>query len=140
MSIPKVEEWTGSDQLMLLRGWARDGLTDEEIAAKIGISRSTLMRWKKYKVNGQYPIKAALKSGKEVIDYAVESALLKKAMEGDTTAMIFWLKNRRPDKWRDRRDPVTSEDLMREAKEVLVSIRAAAVEDEHDDRTDTEAS
>ena len=43
-----------------------------------------------------------LKRGKEVVDYQVENALLNKALGGDTTAQIFWLKNRRPDKWRDK--------------------------------------
>ena len=43
-----------------------------------------------------------LKKGKAVVDFAVENAFLKRAMSGDTTAQIFWLKNRRPDLWRDR--------------------------------------
>ena len=30
--------------------------------------------------------------------------MLNKALKGDTTAIIFWLKNRRPDKWRDRKE------------------------------------
>ena len=82
----------------MIEGWARDGLSDEQIAKKMGIALSTLKVWK-----SRFPaISAALKKGKEVVDYAVESALLKKAMGGDVTAMIFWLKNRRPDKWRDK--------------------------------------
>ena len=46
----------------------------------------------------------ALKKGKAVVDFAVENALLKNALAGDTTAQIFWLKNRKRDKWRDRHD------------------------------------
>ncbi len=107
MRIP-IEDWITTEKLTLLRGWARDGFTDKEIAAKIGISERTLIRWKKYKIrqdNGAvYPIAKALKDGKEVVDYAVENALLKNAMAGDTTAIIFWLKNRQPEKWRDRRN------------------------------------
>ena len=36
------------------------------------------------------------------MDYEVENALLKRALSGDTTAQIFWLKNRKPEKWRDK--------------------------------------
>ena len=107
MNIP-IEDWLNTNKLTLLKGWACDGFTDKEIAAKIGISERTLARWKKYKVmrdsQAVYPIAQALKDGKEVVDYAVQSALLKNALNGDTTAQIYWLKNRQPDKWRDRRN------------------------------------
>lgn len=83
---------------ILITGWARDGLTDEQIAGNMGLACSTLREWKH-----RFPaLSAALKNGKEVADYAVENALFNRAMRGDTVAMIFWLKNRRPDKWRDR--------------------------------------
>jgi hypothetical protein len=100
MAKGKYEEWLTKDGLILIEGWARDGLTDEQIAHNMGISRSTLKEWKK-----DYPaISAALKKTKEVVDREVENALYKKACEGDTTAMIFWLKNRRPNDWRDKRE------------------------------------
>ena len=94
----KYERWLEPDGLTLLEGWARDGLTDERIAQKMGINIATLYRWKQ-----EYcEICEALKRGKEVVDYQVENALLNKALGGDTTAQIFWLKNRKPDKWRDK--------------------------------------
>lgn len=96
----KYEYWLTPEGLLLLEGWARDGLTDEQIANNIGISRSTLAEWKKKYED----ISDTLKKGKEVVDYQVENALLRNAIKGDTTAQIFWLKNRRPDKWRDKRD------------------------------------
>ena len=52
-------------KLKLVECWARDGLTDEQIANNLGIAYSTL---------------------------------------GDTTAQIFWLKNRKPQQWRDKKD------------------------------------
>ena len=86
-------------KLELIEGWARDGLTDEQIYNNLGISKDTF-----YKYIKQYTdFSDALKKGKDIIDYQVEKALLSKALKGDTTAIIFWLKNRRPDKWRDRK-------------------------------------
>lgn len=98
MAKGKYQKWLEPEGLQLLEGWARDGLTDEQIAKKIGISRETLNQWKhKYA-----DISDTLKKGKEVVDYEVENALLDSALAGNTTAQIFWLKNRRPDKWRDK--------------------------------------
>lgn len=125
------------DKLILVEGWARDGLTDEQIAKNLGIAYSTLREYKdKYSA-----LSAALKRGKEVVDTEVENALLKKALGSketlkkavklkqviysdigkkikefeeivmveeevlitpDTTAQIFWLKNRKPRVWRDK--------------------------------------
>lgn len=122
MAKGKYEYWLMPEGLLKLEGWARDGLTDEQIAENMGISRSTLNSWKdKYS-----DISDTLKRGKEVVDRQVENALLKRAlgyrydevtMENgvetkrvtkevmpDTTAQIFWLKNRKPEEWRDKKD------------------------------------
>lgn len=122
----KYHEWITEEGLTKLEGWARDGLTDEQIAHNIGINVATIYEWKK-----RFPeINNALKKGKEVVDIQVENALLKRALgyeyeetkvivetDGkkrvervkkhvlpDVTAQIFWLKNRRPDKWRDKHE------------------------------------
>lgn len=135
MALSKINEWLEKDKLILLEGWARDGLTDEQIAKNIGISRASLYEWKKKEVD----IFDALKKGKEVIDFEVENALLKKALgytitlnkqkvtkDGDvvditeevhvppdTTAQIFWLKNRKKEQWREKVEVVkTDEDLQ----------------------------
>lgn len=98
MAKGKYQRWLESDGLLLLEGWARDGLTDEQLAEKMGCGVRTLYDWKE-----RFPqISQALKKGKEVVDYQVENALLVAALDGNTTAQIFWLKNRRPDKWRDK--------------------------------------
>lgn len=98
----KYDEFIAGKGLVLVEGWARDGLTDDQIAHNIGIRRSTLYEWK----NKHSDFADAIKRSKEVADYEVESALFKKAKMGDTTAQIFWLKNRKPDKWRDKTDTV----------------------------------
>ena len=105
---------------------ARAGMTDVEIAEEIGIHEATLYRWKE-----KYPeFCEAIKKGKEDPDDRVEQSLFKRAMgyeyeeakvvavdgrvsrvektkrhiASDVTACIFWLKNRRPEKWRDRHE------------------------------------
>jgi len=55
-------------------------------------------------MNKQPELLVALKENRDEADYAIENALYKKALEGDNTAMIFWLKNRQPKKWRDRQE------------------------------------
>ncbi|KDE46301.1 UNVERIFIED_ORG: hypothetical protein BDK47_13332 [Anoxybacillus amylolyticus] len=128
MAKPKYDEWLTEEGLLLIEGWARDGLTDEQIAHNMGIGVSTLYKWK----NDHVEILEALKKGKEVIDRQVENALLKKALgykyqevtkeldqktglmvttkvvekevAPDTTALIFWLKNRKPEMWRDKQN------------------------------------
>lgn len=96
----KINDWLEKDKLILLEGWARDGLTNEDIAKNIGINVKTLYDWK----NKESNISNALKRGKEVVDFEVENALYKSAIEGNVTAQIFWLKNRRKDKWREKQE------------------------------------
>lgn len=123
-----AKNWITPDGLLCIEGWAREGLVEAQIAKNIGINPATLYVWKsKYP-----EIVDALKRGKRPVDIEVENKLLKRAMgyeyeevtteiieqpDGtkrkhikktlkqvlpDTTAQIFWLKNRRPDLWRDK--------------------------------------
>lgn len=128
----KYEDWLTEDGLLKVQGWARDGLSNEQIAHNIGINKDTLYEWQKRFSD----FSDALKKGKEVVDREVENALLKRAMGyeydevtqepvtdkdtgitemrvtkrvtkqivPDVTAQIFWLKNRKPDEFRDKRD------------------------------------
>lgn len=89
-----------NDKLLLIEGYARDGATEYQIAEAIGIHKNTLVRMKLE----HSEISEALRKGKEIVDYAVENALLRKALSGDVTAMIFWLKNRKPHQWRDLKE------------------------------------
>ena len=76
MAKGKYEYWLTQEGVILLEGWARDGLTDEQIAQCMGIVPSTLYEWKKK----HSEISEALKKGKAVIDRQVENALLKRAL------------------------------------------------------------
>ena len=138
----KINDWLENDKLILLEGWAKSGLTDEQIAKNIGINRTTLYDWKKKETN----IADALKKGKEVIDFEVENALLKRALgyeyeeetyengiltkkvkkhvAPDTTAQIFWLKNRQVKKWRDKVE-IADNDAIKKLDELLEAQRNA---------------
>lgn len=120
MAKGKYEKWLEPDGLTLLEGWARDGLTDEQIAHNMGITRKTLAEWK----NRYSDICDTLKKGKDVVDYEVENALLKQAREGNTTAIIFWLKNRRPNKWRDKPADESVQEAVNKAAELLGGINS----------------
>lgn len=102
---------------------ARLGATDKEAADFFGVKISTITKWKLEKAE----FSTALKEGKIFSDANVASSLYHRALgyshedvdirvidrkivqttiikhyPPDTTAAIFWLKNRRPDKWRDK--------------------------------------
>lgn len=103
----KCDKWLTEEGLTLLSAWARDGLTDEQIAHNMGVSVRSLYNYK-----SRFPqIATALKVNKEVADIQVENALYKAAIEGNITAQIFWLKNRQGEKWRDNRDLKLGGDL-----------------------------
>ncbi len=97
MAKGQYQKWLEDDNLILLQGWKRNGLTDEQIAHNIGVTPRTLENWK----NKYIQIFRALKVGKEQANFAVEGKLFQRAMSGNTTAMIFWLKNNWRDKYND---------------------------------------
>ncbi len=133
MAKGKYAKWLEADNLLLLEAWAREGLNDEDIAVKkMGISRSTLADWKnKYpdisdalkngkeiadvKVENALFKKALGCTCTETVEELVknpdtgktELTVVKrttKEIPPDTTAQIFWLKNRRPDLWREKQN------------------------------------
>ncbi len=118
----RIDDWLEKDKLILLEGWAREGLTDEQIAKNMGISRTTLWDWKKKEPN----ILDTLKKGKDVVDFEVENALLKSALEGNVTAQIFWLKNRRKLQWRDKVEDFSSANELTKVDELLAKINEEA--------------
>lgn len=154
----KYEKWLEPENLLKLEGWARDGLTEKQIASNMGIARSTLIEWK----NKFSDISDTLKKEKEIVDRKVENALLERAIggvhevrktfkvkhvyyddhgrrcekeelvvgkdevyiPGDTTAQIFWLKNRKPEDWRDKR--IVEEDAGNKTNEIVKNMQTIA--------------
>lgn len=110
MAKTTYKDWEADEKILLLKGWARNGLTNEQIAGNMDIVVSTLWEWRKKSPK----ISNALKIGKDEADIQVENALYKAALEGNTTAMIFWLKNRRSKEWRDKiQQEITTESAVK---------------------------
>lgn len=117
------------DNLIRIAAWTRNGLSEEQIAKNLGVSYMTFKRAKKDPDYGE-PICTALINTKDVVDMEVENQLFKRAIgyeyeevkeewemgvltkrtvtkkmvPPDVSAQIFWLKNRKPMDWRDRRE------------------------------------
>ena len=116
-------------RLVEIEAWKRDGLTDEQIYTNLGISKQSFYKYKEKYVD----FFDSLKKGKEVADIEVENALFKRAIgytykevtkevkdidgkkstfikevtkvvPGDVAAQIFWLKNRKSNNWKDKRE------------------------------------
>lgn len=141
----KYVQWLTPDGLVLIEGWARDGLSVEQIAHNMGIAVKTLYEWRK-----KYPpISEALRKGREVSDRHVENALYKKALgyeyeetktyivEGpdkqktkrvevvkkyaqpDTASIIYWLNNRMPNRWRQQPRYDNESEALQKVTELL---------------------
>ena len=110
------------EKFTLIEGWAKDGLTNEQISKNLGISKVTFYKYKE----SCSELNELLKKSKAVVDYEVENALYKSAINGNVSAMIFWLKNRRPDKWK-KKEPA---EIELQAKELALRERKLKLEEE----------
>lgn len=113
----------------IVKGLCLLGATDEEIANAFNVSETTINNWKKKYIE----FSLALKEGKQIADAKVAQSLFNRALgyeheedkifndQGvplivptvkhyppDTTAAIFWLKNRQPAKWREKQEVETT--------------------------------
>lgn len=133
--------WLKEDKLILLEGWARRGLSDKDIIQLMGVTEAVYNRWySKYEA-----IRAALDTGKEIVDFKVENALLKAALGYSTKevrlltvmrhgkvveqqkevtekevqpqigAIRMWLLNRQPDWWKNE-NKLSMDDLLEDSK------------------------
>ena len=135
MAKGKYEQWLTEDGLTTLKSWARLGLIDEDLAKNMEISTKTLYEWKnKYSKIREALTYAKAKADaivenalyKRAIGYSydevtqerrktadgkgyemVVTKVITKFVVPDTTAQIYWLKNRKPDMWRDNTSNIT---------------------------------
>ena len=92
-----IELMTLPDQVEAL---ASNGLTMKQIAHCLGFGRTKLYRLKDSKED----IRDALKRGRAKGVSVVANALYTSALEGNVIAQIFYLKNRSPNEWHDRKE------------------------------------
>lgn len=150
-----ADEWITEDGLLVLEGWARDGITDKDIAEKqIGISERAFCMWK-----NKYPsIVSALKKGRAPVMEKVEKSLydlcqvqkytetieeivddghgnkkrqvrkITREVAPNPTAIIFALKNLKPHKWRDKQEIKGDFKLENEVPKLYAALEKAASE------------
>ena len=132
MPVKKIGKWLEPESLALMARWAREGLSDTRIAGEAGISLKTLREWRRrypaiaaalengegseakvessllrravgYRYNEvTRELKKDAESGEPRL---VVTKVVTKEVQPDTTALMFWLKNRRPELWRDKAAP-----------------------------------
>jgi hypothetical protein len=140
----KVEILLDKDNMLRIEGWLRDGLSIQQICTNLGVN--ALQWYKAIEMSDEFA-KLSTRT-KDVVDREVENALYKRAMgyeyeeiteeyemgflvkkkvvtkhmPPDTGAQVFWLKNRKSDVWRDRRE-VDNTLALEKLDEVLGQIK-----------------
>lgn len=124
---------------------ASRGCAEQTICAKMKINVDTLHEWKKVHPD----FSEALKAAKEISDDEVVETLRSKALgytrksvkfwydadlkqvvkevydeyyPPDTTALIFWLKNRQPDRWRERKEITGKDGEALNSPQIIVTL------------------
>lgn len=140
------DDWLTEDGLLQIKGWARDGLTDEEIARhRIGIAPQTLAKWK-----AQFgELRQALKEGRKPVAVKIEDSFLSKLewrqveeteeriwkdsngkeqkqvvrrkrwIAPDTACLIFAIKNHIPQRYSDHPMMDTSAEELNDRKALV---------------------
>ena len=140
MASERLKMWTDKDHLLLVEGWSRQGLIDKQIAKNMGIAYSTFREWvkknsalsaalKKSKEVTDFEVenslyKAAMgyyvdeiydeyRTNQEGQQVLVSRNVRKKYIPPNTTAQIFWLKNRQRELWKEKREEEASEEEVK---------------------------
>jgi len=143
--------WLSDDGIQLVAGLRREGASFERVAYLIGISDTTLRKWRMQEPK----FEAAIQQTDDLVNAMVENALLRRALgydsveedeelvEGemrvvrrhvrhvppDTKACLSWLYSRRADRWRAQQEPLdASAEEIAAVRDVLVTIATAATE------------
>lgn len=141
--------WLSEEGLTLIRGWRRNGLSIKDLVNQnIGVSMTAWYGW--YRESED--LRKACTDGREVANYAVEDALFRRAVgydyweetwdliEGelrlahkykrhvppDTKAIMHWLFNRLPDRWRSIQEPLEATQYTETIKNILVAMKEVA--------------
>lgn len=141
--------WLSDDGLTLIAGWRRQGTPLTKIAEEyIGVSRTCFWGW--YRSNDK--LKKACANSQDIANMTVEEALLKRAcgydyiertydliegelrlaheyhrhMPPDTKAILSWLFNRLPNRWRAIQEPLEATQYKETVKEILIAMKEVA--------------
>jgi hypothetical protein len=133
------------NKLIKIAAWCRDGATEREIAKKLRISISTWLKLKREFPKIKETLKTSKEEADIQVENAVFKRAVgfefeetsqevkvskngdamptsvkktKKYIPSDVTAAIFWLKNRQPDKWRDRQE----RDVTHTLKDIKINV------------------
>jgi DNA-binding transcriptional MerR regulator len=145
----KFDEWLTPNNLAVIAAWAREGNTDEEIAFKMGVHVKTLHSWKRRYPEISHSLKEGKENADARVEESLYKLALgfeyeeiqeiiedfpsgnkrsgtkrkrikfKKYSPPNATAIIFWLKNRKPAEWRDK---IRQEIEITEKPEIIVEI------------------
>ena len=152
MAKGKVDYWLTDDGLLLLTSWAREGLVDSEIAKRCGVAYSTLRLWRDKHSAISAALKETKEIIDRMVENAllkramgysyeettriyrpdedgnqklIDTKVIIKEVAPDTTAQIFWLKNRQRDGWKNDHDKAQ---IDREKLELEKLMTAAQIE------------
>lgn len=158
-------DWCKDDNnLLLVESWTRDGYTVLDIANRLGISPTLISRARR-----EVPeFDAALRVGRELVDYKVENALLRVALGYKTkevkvtttmrygkvvetikevtekeqapnvSAIQTWLYNRQKEKWRNMSGKTSLVDELGDDTSIEITVKRAS--DNETDVNDVEAT